>query len=41
LDVPLASGQRFLTLVSTDGGNGNGLDWITLGDPRLHLSEAR
>lgn len=41
LDIPLASGQRFLTLVSSDGGNGNGLDWITLGDPRLHLSEAR
>lgn len=41
LDIPLVSGQRFLTLVSTDGGNGNGLDWITLGDPRLHLSEAR
>jgi hypothetical protein len=41
LDIPLVSGQRFLTLVSTDGENGNGLDWITLGDPRLHLSEAR
>lgn len=41
LDVALASGQRYLTLVSTDGGNGNGLDWITLGDPRLHLCEAR
>lgn len=41
LDVPIAPGQRYLTLVSTDGGNGSGLDWITLGDPRLHLSEAR
>jgi hypothetical protein len=29
-----------LTLVSTDGGNGMGLDWITLGDPRLFLGEA-
>jgi len=41
LDVRIDAGQRYLTLVSTDGGNGNGLDWITLGDPRLHLSEAR
>jgi hypothetical protein len=41
LDLTLAPGQRYLTLVSTDGGNGNGLDWITLGDPRLHVSEAR
>jgi hypothetical protein len=40
IDLRLAPGQRFLTLVSTDGGNGNGLDWITLGDPRLHLVEA-
>jgi hypothetical protein len=41
LDVALAAGVRYLTLVSTDGGNGNSLDWITLGDPRLHLSEVR
>jgi hypothetical protein len=41
LDLYIDRDQRFLTLVSTDGGNGNGLDWITLGDPRLHLVEAR
>lgn len=41
LDVVITAGQRYLTLVSTDGGNGSGLDWITLGDPRIHLSEAR
>jgi ferric-dicitrate binding protein FerR (iron transport regulator) len=41
LDVRIDAGQRYLTLVSTDGGNGNGLDWITFGDPRLHLTEAR
>ncbi len=40
LDIPI-DGQRYLTLVSTDGGNGSALDWITLGDPRIQLSEAR
>jgi hypothetical protein len=40
LDIPIA-GRRYLTLVSTDGGNGSGLDWITLGDPRIHLREMR
>ena len=39
LDI-LIDGQRYLTLVSTDSGNGSGLDWITLGDPRIHLREA-
>jgi hypothetical protein len=37
LDIPLLPGQRFLTLASSDGGYGNGLQWTTLGDPRLHL----
>jgi len=41
LDVAIAAHQRYLTLVSTDAGNGHVLDWITLGDPRIHLSEAR
>ena len=41
LDVSISATQRYLTLVSTDGGNGITLDWITLGDPRIHLSEAR
>jgi hypothetical protein len=40
LDIPIEN-QRYLTLVSTDGGNGGTLDWITLGDPRIHLREIR
>lgn len=39
IDLPLLPTQRFLTLVSSDGGYGNGMQWTTLGDPRLHLSE--
>lgn len=39
IDIPLLPTQRFLTLVSSDGGYGNGCQWTTLGDPRLHLSE--
>ena len=38
VDLRLAPGERYLTLVSTDHGDGSGLDWITLGDPVLHLS---
>ena len=41
ISVAITSQNRFLTLVSTDGGNGMGLDWITLGDPRLYLGEAQ
>jgi hypothetical protein len=38
IDVSLAPQSRFLTLVSTDGGDGSvGRDWITFGDPRLEL----
>jgi hypothetical protein len=37
LSVAIAAHHRYLTLVSTDGGNGMGLDWITLGDPKLYL----
>lgn len=40
LDIVI-DGQRYLTLVSTDGGNGGTLDWITLGDPRIQLREIR
>jgi hypothetical protein len=40
IDVLLAPDDHFLTLVSTDAGNGNGLDWITLGDARMHLSRS-
>ena len=40
LDIPLTANDRFLTLVSTDGGtNGNG-KWTTLADPRLMLSNS-
>jgi hypothetical protein len=38
IDVLLAPGDHYLTLVASDAGNGNGLDWVTLGDPRLQLS---
>lgn len=41
IDIHMAVDQRYLTLVTTDSGNSNGLDWITLGDPRLYLVEAR
>ena len=35
LDVPLSAGDRFLTLVATDGGNGISYDQIFFGDPTL------
>ncbi|MFM8891069.1 MAG: DUF1553 domain-containing protein, partial [Planctomycetia bacterium] len=35
VDVPLADGARFLTLVATDGGNGIGMDQIFFGDARI------
>jgi hypothetical protein len=38
IDVLLAPSDHYLTLVASDAGNGNGLDWVTLGDPRLQLS---
>ncbi len=41
INIAITPQNRFLTLVSTDGGNGMGLDWITLGDPRLYLGEAQ
>jgi hypothetical protein len=37
IDIPLADTDRFLTLVSTDAGNGTYHDWIMFGDPRLEL----
>lgn len=36
-DIPPAA--RFLTLISTDGGNGYGHDQISFGDPRLRMIE--
>jgi hypothetical protein len=38
LDVPLNPGDRFLTLVSSDGGYGTAYQWNTLGDPRIELA---
>jgi hypothetical protein len=38
IDILLSPGDHYLTLVASDAGNGNGLDWVTLGDPRLQLS---
>ena len=37
VDIPIHKGDRFLTLVATDGGNGFESDWIMFGDPRLEL----
>ena len=38
--VPLAKGDRFLTLATTDGGDGINCDWTMFGDPLLELVEA-
>lgn len=35
IDIPLGPEKRFLTLISTDGGNGYGHDQISFGDPRI------
>jgi hypothetical protein len=35
--IPITAKDRFLTLVSTDAGNGIGADWIVFGDPRLEF----
>lgn len=37
LDVVLTPADRFLTLVSCDGGYGSSYQWNTLGDPRIEL----
>ncbi len=39
LRIALAKGARFLTLVSTDGGDGYSHDQISFGDPRLEFAE--
>lgn len=43
LDVQIAEGQRYLTLVSADGGDENHRDWLVVGDPVITLEpiEAR
>ena len=37
MDVQLGPNDRFLTLVSTDGGNGPVCDWVVFGDPVLQM----
>ena len=37
VDLTIADTDRFLTLISTDGGNGYGHDQISFGDPQLQL----
>ncbi len=36
LNIDIADSARFLTLLSTDGGNGIGHDQVFFGDPHLH-----
>ncbi|TWU03522.1 DUF1553 domain-containing protein [Neorhodopirellula pilleata] len=38
IDIELPVSARFLTLVSTDGGNGYSMDQIGFGDPRVKLA---
>ena len=40
LDVQIGPNDRFLTLVSTDGGNGPVCDWVVFGDPALQMVAA-
>jgi hypothetical protein len=40
IDLPLAPTDRFLTLVTTDGGDGIGYDWVIWADPLLDLAQA-
>ena len=35
--IPIHPNDRFLTLVATDGGDGDRWDWTMFGDPRLEL----
>ncbi len=41
VDVGLGPADRFLTLVTTDGGDPYKIesDWVVLGDPQLDLAE--
>jgi hypothetical protein len=40
IGIPFVPGDRFLTLVSTDGGNGTDYDHLVLGDPVIHVNNA-
>lgn len=41
IDCPVPEDVRFLTLISTDGGNGYGHDQVSFGDPRLTGTDDR
>ncbi|NQV28372.1 MAG: DUF1553 domain-containing protein [Rhodopirellula sp.] len=40
ISLAIPASVRFLTLISTDGGNGYGNDQISFGDPRLTLTDS-
>jgi hypothetical protein len=40
VSVAVEDGSRFLTLVVTDGGDGNGYDWGVFAEPALELEQA-
>ncbi|NLF09270.1 MAG: hypothetical protein GX594_15025, partial [Pirellulaceae bacterium] len=40
IDIELTDADHFLTLVSTDGGDGIIADWLVFGDPVLRISDA-
>ena len=37
IDIALKPTDRFLTLVTTDGGDGIDHDWVVFGDPVLQI----
>ena len=39
VDVEIGPDERFLTLVTTDGGDGIKSDWVVFGDPMLEMCE--
>ena len=39
IDLELRDSARYLTLVSTDGGNGYGMDQIGFGDPKIRIDK--
>ncbi len=41
VNVSLTDENRFLTLVVTDGGNGNGYDWGMFAEPALELASTK
>jgi hypothetical protein len=39
ITIDINDSNRFLTLMVTDGENGNGGDWTFFGDPALELEQ--